>query len=189
MGPYLVGVLFSYLQGFFEKRKYLAKYLLWSPLLIIVLHIHYLYVLEGREKLPFAYIQPIEEATLTAFVFALFIQGSALDSPDSAINRFLKNPVFQFISEISFEQYLLHALFSAIIKGNYGWYWQELPENFWGIFKASLLITLVPMPFSYFAHYYIALPIEAFFFRKLGMVPPPRKVTPGSDKKDEDKYK
>ena len=56
MAPYFVGLLFSQLDDFFAKRKYLCNLLLFTPFLMIPLYFYYLSLLLGRVTRPRNYI-------------------------------------------------------------------------------------------------------------------------------------
>jgi hypothetical protein len=98
-----------------------------TPLLFLANHLHYLDLLNGREKLPYIYVQPVPEAAIVTAIVCLFFQASAADDANSTINSFMKNKFFTFWSKISYEHLFVHSFVHKFVEGHVPWVWLNLP--------------------------------------------------------------
>lgn len=134
-GPWLIGLIFGYM--LFHAPKYpdfnnwlmemKEKGYFW-----LICSAMSTFCIFGINFLP-NYTQPRQEGfpnffhalfaaihrPIWAIMIGLIIYSSHFISPNSLTNRFLSNPVFQFVSKISFSMYVGHMIPAYLIKVSY----------------------------------------------------------------------
>lgn len=82
-----------------------------SALMFVFNHFYHSDELISEQRVTNVYRCQVFEIALIAVYTQFMIIGSKMNSAESIENKFMSNPFFKFISDISFEHFIMHSFF------------------------------------------------------------------------------